>query len=82
VERPYVSGGFPKLSDYSFLQMSAAYVLPATGGTMIPYSKAASMQLTMRNKDDAPWGDNNVLSTLIAATGCPECMNFYWKNFH
>ncbi len=81
VERPWVNDGFPEFSAYGSIEMTAAYVLPATGSTMIPYSKAVSVQLTMRNKGDAPSGDNNVLSTVKAAS-CSECMWFYWKNFN
>lgn len=82
IERPFVSGAFPELSDYSFLEMTGAYVLPATGTTMIPYSKAENVQLTMRGNYDGPWYDNNVLSTVTGDSYCSNCMWFYWKNFH
>jgi hypothetical protein len=83
IERPIVSGAFPELSDYSFLDLDGAYVLPATGTTMETYSKAASVQLTMRQNYDSPFlYDDNVLSTVTGDAYCSNCMVFYWKNFH
>jgi hypothetical protein len=82
VERPLVGGTFPELSDYSSVLLTGAWVLPAKGTTLIPYSKAENLQLTMRGSNWAPWYDNNVLSTVAGDPYCPTCMNFYWKNFH
>ena len=44
--------------------------------------EALSWQLTSREQRmlQQPYGDNNVLSTVTAASGCPDCMCFYWKN--
>ena len=46
-------------------------------------SKAASVQLTMRQNYDSPFlYDDNVLSTVTGDAYCSNCMVFYWKNFH
>jgi hypothetical protein len=86
IERPIVGGVFLELSDYSFLEMDGAYVLPKTGAPltgMIPYSKAATVRLTMYQDYDPPFlYDNNVLSTVTEDKYCSSCMVFNGQNFH
>ncbi|MGA2097390.1 MAG: G1 family glutamic endopeptidase [Candidatus Acidiferrum sp.] len=80
VERPIVGGYFLELPDYSFVELDGAYVLKNT--TWTTYSKAATVQLTMRGNYDAPWYDNNVLSTVTTDAYDDTEMIFYWKGFH
>jgi hypothetical protein len=61
--------------------MVAAYVQYAASSASVPYSKAATVQLTMREQN-TPYSDNNVLSTASSATGHADWMNFFWKNYH
>jgi hypothetical protein len=86
VERPCLgncntSPILPELANYGAFGMISAYVLPATGTTMIPYSKAENVQLSMR-ENYTPQPDNNVLSTVGSVSGHATWMNFFWKNFH
>ena len=94
VERPFVSGGFPELSDYRSVEMSGAGFVPFGWTTTIPYSQATNIkvnpfapfaqlqQLTMTGSNTSPWYDNNVLSTVSESSSCTTCMSFTWKNLH
>ena len=85
VERPCLgncktSPILPELANYGAFGMANAYVFPP-GGKAIAYSKAANVQLTMREQN-TPYPDNDVLSTASSATGHADWINFFWKNFH
>src|SRR5262249_18608994 len=72
-ERPTISGSLPDFANYGGFGMVNAYVFPP-GGKAIPYSKAANVQITMREQY-TPYSDNDVLSTASSATGHADWIN-------
>jgi len=81
MERPTIGGSLPDLADSGTFGMVNPNVFAPGSEKGIPYSKAAKVQITMREQN-TPYPDNDVLSTVSSATGHADWMSFFWKNFH